>query len=54
VYDTCNRKSFESIPVWMDQITSQSSNMCVVLVGNKTDVDSEKVSVLYPVFYHGY
>ena len=42
VYDCTNRESFNSVNYWLDQASkSNINNALTILVGNKTDLDSE-------------
>jgi GTPase SAR1 family protein len=43
VYDTTNRKSFESTVTWLDDIKNNCDpNVCTILIGNKTDCEAER------------
>jgi Ras-related protein Rab-6A len=43
VYDVTNRKSFENVSKWIDDVrTERGQNVIVVLVGNKTDLEEER------------
>jgi len=43
VYDVSNRKSFENVSKWIDDVrTERGQNVIVVLVGNKTDLEEER------------
>ena len=45
VYDITDKKSFENVPMWMNYIRSNAVGRAhVVLVGNKIDLDSKRVS----------
>jgi len=45
VYDVSDPKSFASVEEWMHEIRRQGdANVCVVLVGNKADVDRRMVT----------
>ncbi len=42
-YDVTNRKSFENVTKWIDDVrTERGQNVIVVLVGNKTDLEEER------------
>lgn len=46
VYDVSDRKSFESVSAWMKMIEQQAdSEPALILVGNKCDVEEDKVQV---------
>jgi Ras-related protein Rab-8A len=46
VYDISDRKSFESVSTWMTMIKQQAdTNISLVLVGNKCDVDDDQIKV---------
>ena len=42
VFDLTNRKSFENINVWLEQIKENLDNPCIVLFGNKNDRPKEE------------
>ena len=44
MYDVSNRKSFENLTLWIEEIKSFISNVPLVLVGNKIDLRSSKTS----------
>ena len=39
VFDVTSKKSFDNIDMWIDQINEQCSDPCLVLFGNKIDLD---------------
>ena len=39
VFDVTSKKSFDNIDMWIDQINQQCNNPCLVLFGNKSDLD---------------
>ena len=39
VFDITSKKSFDNIDMWIDQINQQCNNPCLVLFGNKADLD---------------
>lgn len=44
VFDVTNEKSFSDIVTWIEEIkTNSKPKCCIVLVGNKTDLDSQRV-----------
>ena len=44
-FDVSNRESFENVSKWLDEIsTSTSSNIVMVLVGNKIDREEQLVN----------
>jgi small GTP-binding protein len=48
MYDITNRKSFEDIDEWMNELSSQNLNPHVkILIGNKTDLKDTNREVLY-------
>ena len=43
VYDVSSADSFKSIPDWFDEcLSATDSNVSIVLVGNKCDLDKER------------
>ncbi|XP_060560786.1 ras-related protein Rab-15-like [Ruditapes philippinarum] len=48
VFDICNRKSYEAIPKWLENVRQFcKENVVVTLIGNKSDrVDVRQVTVL--------
>ena len=45
VFDFTNKQSFKNIEVWLDEIRDNLDNPCIVLLGNKIDIDKEKWQV---------
>jgi len=43
VYDVTNRKSFENIQNWYDETKNASPSISLILVGNKIDLENERV-----------
>ena len=39
VYDITNKKSFESIDYWINDLRDQNQNISIVIIGNKTDLN---------------
>jgi len=44
VYDVTNRKTFEKIKTWYEEVTSISPDVSLILVGNKIDLPNIEVS----------
>ena len=42
VFDLTNKKSFENINLWLEIIKENFQNPCLVLFGNKADIEKEK------------
>ena len=42
VFDLMNKKSFENVVNWLNQINDNFQNISIILFGNKCDVDEEK------------
>ena len=52
VYDITNRRSFENIPIWLDEAKRHCHrDIVVVIIGNKCDLNNNRV-VRY--FYNNY
>ncbi len=43
VYDITNRKSFENIDTWINDIKSVTEKGKIILIGNKSDLEEERV-----------
>ena len=43
VYDVTNRKSFESLTYWIEDLKSNIPDVSVVLIGNKIDLNGSRV-----------
>lgn len=39
VFDVTSKESFKNINMWLDEITNNCNNPCLVLFGNKSDLD---------------
>ena len=39
VFDVTSKKTFDNIDMWIEQIDEQCNNPCLVLFGNKIDLD---------------
>ena len=42
VFDVTKRKSFENVNIWLDEIKEHFNNPCLILLGNKSDLEKEK------------
>ena len=48
VYDITDESTFNSIRSWIRQIKTHSNEgVCIILVGNKCDLEEQRVSVLF-------
>ena len=45
VFDVINRKSFDNIEKWLNEIKDNCDRPCLVLLGNKIDIDEDKWKV---------
>ena len=45
VFDVINRKSFDNIEKWLNEIKDNFDRPCLVLLGNKIDIDEDKWKV---------
>ncbi len=45
VFDVINRASFDNIEKWLNEIKDNFNNPCLVLLGNKIDIDEDKWKV---------
>ena len=45
VFDFTNKQSFKNIEVWLDEIRDNLDNPCIVLLGNKIDIEKKKWQV---------
>jgi small GTP-binding protein len=43
VYDITNRETFNRLSDWLERIRNQESNAIIILIENKTDLESERV-----------
>lgn len=43
VYDITNRKSWDAIPDWVDTIRRESGVIPLLIIGNKSDLDKDRV-----------
>ena len=44
VYDITNRKSFEDLNMWIDDINNATDKVSIILFGNKCDLQNRKIS----------
>ena len=44
VYDVTNRKSFEDLKIWLNDINNITNKVSIVLFGNKCDIENRKVT----------
>jgi len=42
VFDVTKRKSFENVNIWLNEIKENFNNPCLILFGNKSDIEKEK------------
>ena len=42
VFDVTKRKSFENVDTWLGEIKENFNDPCLILLGNKTDLEKEK------------
>ena len=42
VFDVTKRKSFQNVNIWLDEIKEHFNNPCLILLGNKSDLEKEK------------
>ena len=45
VFDVINRKSFDNIETWLNEIEDNLDKPCLVLLGNKIDIEEDKWNV---------
>ncbi len=45
VFDVTSKESFSNISLWLDDIKNNFDNPCIVLFGNKIDIEKEKWEV---------
>ena len=45
VFDVTSKESFSNISLWLDDIKDNFDNPCIVLFGNKIDIEKEKWEV---------
>ena len=45
VFDVTNRKTFDNVNLWLEEIKEHFDNPCLVLLGNKVDIEKEKWEV---------
>lgn len=45
VFDVTSRKSFDNVNLWLEEIKEHFDNPCLVLLGNKVDIEKEKWEV---------
>ena len=43
MYDISNRGSFENVSTWLELIKETVSNKTIILVGNKSDLDDQRI-----------
>jgi len=46
MFDISNRTSFRNIPRWINKIRHVVPNIKIILVGNKSDIEGKKVSII--------
>lgn len=42
MYDVTNAESFNNVTIWLNEITKHNENVSKLLVGNKSDLDSNR------------
>ena len=42
VFDVTKRKSFDNVNIWLNEIKENFNNPCLILFGNKSDIEKEK------------
>lgn len=42
VYDVTNRKSFENVSIWLDEVQKHCENIPLLLIGNKIDLEDQR------------
>ena len=45
VFDVTSRKTFDNVNLWLEEIKEHFDNPCLVLLGNKVDIEKEKWEV---------
>ena len=45
VFDVTSKKTFENVNLWLEEIKEHFDNPCLVLLGNKVDIEKEKWEV---------
>jgi small GTP-binding protein len=46
LFDLTNRESFDHVPKWLEEVKKESGNIPILLVGNKSDLISERTVTL--------
>ena len=44
VYDVTKRETFNNLKIWLDEINKITTKVCIILFGNKCDVDDRAVT----------